>query len=104
MEINNYRLWTQIAYYARLRPAEFRVQISRLQIGASAVIKAIAFIVTGAAQSELIIRATVNYFTRFVLFSVPAFFFRRLLSKKSIDQFSYQWHFFARHKTAMTCN
>jgi hypothetical protein len=52
-----------------------RVQISRLQIGASAVIKAVAFIVTGAAQSELIISTTVNYFTRFVLFFGSCFLF-----------------------------
>lgn len=69
------------------------------------VIKAIAFIVTGAAQSVLIISTTVNYFIHFVLFSSffgSCFLFSGLLPNKSIDHFrlffSYQWNFFARRK------
>lgn len=42
---------TIMLVFNTVKPAEFRVQISRLQIGAATVIRPIAFIVTGSAQS-----------------------------------------------------
>lgn len=42
---------TIMLVFSTVKPVEFRVQISRLQIGAATVIRAIAFIVTGSAQS-----------------------------------------------------
>lgn len=86
------------------KPAEFFIQISWLQIGASTVINAMALSLLAqpnqsSSSAQLSITLHISTFS-----SVPAFFFRRLLSEKSIDQFSYQWNFFARRKTSMTCN